>query len=63
MYRGCLAVRVDLLWEEVMSREKDSPEFFDGSEDEGYDPPEQPEDFDEYTAACDDAGIKPYGAL
>lgn len=32
-------------------------------EDEGYDPPEQPEDFDEYEAACDDAGINPYGEL
>lgn len=45
-----------------MPREKDEP-LDDGFEDEGYDPPEQPEDFDEYTAACDDAGIKPYGAL
>lgn len=45
-----------------MSREKHEPEQ-DGFEDEGYDPPEvYPED-DEYTAACDDAGIKPYSEL
>lgn len=35
----------------------------DGFEDEGYDPPEQPEEYDEYEAASDDAGQNPYGEI